>query len=129
MAIVELQRREALSFALKAILATGILLWYLGHKEKTVYLIDFATFEPPDNWKFTAEQIMQMLKFQGCFTQESLDFQERMLKQSGCGDSTSWPPGIARCLEGLPQDTSAEAARAESEVSEDSIACRSVLPL
>lgn len=115
-AIVDIQRREALSFALKAILATGILLWYLGTKEKTVYLLDFATFEPPASWKFKPETILEMLKLQGCYTQESIEFQERMLKQSGCGDSTSWPPGIARCLEGLPQDCSAEAARSESEV-------------
>lgn len=118
MTTVELERKEALSFLLKAILATGILLWYLSRKEKTVYLLDFATFEPPANWRFNPTQIMEMIRLQGCFTEESLAFQERMLSQSGVGDSTAWPPGIARCLEGLPRDSSAEAARHESEVSD-----------
>jgi len=115
-AVVELQRREALSFALKAIAVTAILLWYLGTREKTVYLIDFACFEPPEDWKFTPEQILEMMRLQGCFTEESMAFQERMLMQSGCGPATAWPPGISRCLKGLPRDSSAEAARAESEV-------------
>eukprot|EP01032_Pedospumella_encystans_P010248 gene10248-11998_t len=115
-AVVELQRREALSFALKAIAVTAILLWYLGTREKTVYLIDFACFEPPEDWKFTPEQILEMMRLQGCFTEESMAFQERMLMQSGCGPATAWPPGISRCLQGLPRDSSAEAARAESEV-------------
>jgi hypothetical protein len=116
-AVVELQRREALSVALKVILITAILLWYLGTREKTVYLIDFATFEPPADWKFSPAQILEMMRLQGVFTDESMAFQERMLNQSGCGPLTAWPPGISRCLDGLPRDSSAEAARSESEVS------------
>lgn len=116
MTTVAVGRKEALSVALKTILITGILLWYLSTKEKTVYLIDFATFEPPASWKFSSEQILEMMRRQGCFTEESMQFQARMLQQSGVGPSTAWPPSIARVLEGLPYDRSAEWARAESEV-------------
>ena len=59
---------------------------------------------------------MQIMKFQDCFTDESLDFLSRMLQQSGVGPSTAWPPGTVQCLEGKRADTSAEAARKESEV-------------
>ena len=117
MTTVEVERKEALTFTLRAILVSIILLWYLSTKEKTVYLIDFATFEAPESWKCNSELIMKMLRMQGCFTEESLAFQERMLKQSGVGPATAWPPGIMRCLEGLPRDTSAEASREEAEVS------------
>lgn len=116
MTTVEIERKEALSFALKAIAVTLIVLWYLSTKEKTVYLLDFSTFEPPESWKCTSEQIMEMLKAQGCFTEESLKFQERMLAQSGVGPATAWPPGIIKCLRGEPRDSSTEAARHESEV-------------
>lgn len=91
-------------------------IWYLTHKEKSVYLLDFANFEPPEDWLINDEQTMQILRFQGCFTEESLAFQERMLKQSGVGPLTAWPLGTVRCLKGEKADTSAEAARQEAEV-------------
>jgi hypothetical protein len=114
---VEVERREALTLALKAILVTAILLWYLGTKEKTVYLMDFACFEPPADWKVTAEQILELLKATGSFTEDSLKFQERMMQQSGVGPSTAWPPGITQVFKGLPHNESAEMSRKEAEVS------------
>jgi hypothetical protein len=114
---VEVERREALTLALKAILVTAILLWYLGTKEKTVYLMDFACFEPPADWKVTAEQILELLKRTGSFTEDSLKFQERMMQQSGVGPSTAWPPGITQVFKGLPHNESAEMSRKEAEVS------------
>ena len=92
-------------------------MWVLYRREKPVYLIDFATFQPPESWRLSAEQILEILKLQGCFTEESLTFQERMLKQSGCGPLTAWPPGIVRCLQGETRDNSPEASRREAEVS------------
>ena len=71
---------------------------------------------PPASWKLSPQQLMEVMAAQKCFSGESLAFLERMLTQSGCGPSTAWPPGITRCLQGLEQDTSVEAARKESEV-------------
>lgn len=34
-----------------------------------------------------------------CYSQESLDFMERILSTSNIGESTYWPPGILRCLQ------------------------------
>jgi len=97
-----------------AILA--LVIWYITQREQPVYLIDFSTFEPPDEWKVTPDQLMQIMRAQNCFTEESVEFLDRMLKQSGCGPRTAWPPGTVQCLEGKTADTTAEAARKESEV-------------
>lgn len=115
-AVFELQRADALGVGWKVVAAIVIVIWYLTRMENPVYLLDFATFEPPETWKKTPEEIMEIMKGLGCFNEESVAFMARMLKQSGCGPRTAWPPGIIRCLEGLPADSSAEAARKESEV-------------
>lgn len=101
----------------KTMAILALVIWYIYRSEKAVYLVDFATFEPPDSWKVSPEQLMDMMRAQGVFTEDSLSFLERMLVQSGVGPSTAWPPGTTQCLKGLKADTSAEAARKESEVS------------
>jgi len=115
MTIIELQRQDAVALGWKTFLVIAIVLWYLFKQENPVYLLDFATFEPPEDWKLTSDQLMSIMRGQGTFTEDSLAFLERMLSQSGCGPSTAWPPGTVQCLRGLPADTSAEAARLESE--------------
>ena len=77
-----------------------IAVWFITSREKPIYLVDFTTFEPPESWRLSSEQILQILKAQGCFTEESLSFMERMLKQSGVGPKTAWPPTITCCLKG-----------------------------
>jgi len=113
--VIELERQDAFDIGWKSFLVIVIVLWYLFKQANPVYLLDFATFEPPEEWKLTSEELMTIMKAQGCFTEDSLAFLERMLSQSGCGPSTAWPPGTVQCLRGLPADTSAEAARLESE--------------
>ena len=71
----------------------ALIVWYINQGEKQVFLVDFSCFEPPDSWKVSHEQLMQMMRAQDCFTEESLGFLSRMLQQSGCGPSTAWPPG------------------------------------
>eukprot|EP00602_Paraphysomonas_sp_CaronLab_P004423 CAMPEP_0185033972 /NCGR_PEP_ID=MMETSP1103-20130426/23431_1 /TAXON_ID=36769 /ORGANISM="Paraphysomonas bandaiensis, Strain Caron Lab Isolate" /LENGTH=398 /DNA_ID=CAMNT_0027570437 /DNA_START=446 /DNA_END=1643 /DNA_ORIENTATION=- len=48
--------------------------------------------------------------------EESLEFMKKLMSSSGVGPQTAWPPAITRCLEGLPLDNSAEAAREESRI-------------
>lgn len=104
-----------LSLGWKTMAVLACLIWYSNHREKAVYLLDFACFEPPASWKLSPDDIMTCLRHVGCYNQESLDFMEKMLQRSGVGPATAWPPGIVRCLEGKPQDTSMEAARVESK--------------
>jgi 3-ketoacyl-CoA synthase len=91
--VIELNKTLAVDIGWKAGLLLAILFWFLSKRESTVYLIDFTTFEPPASWKLSHEQIMEIMKLQRCFTDESLKFLDRMLSQSGVGPATAWPPG------------------------------------
>jgi hypothetical protein len=93
----------------------ALVIWYLNRREKPVYLLDFAVWEPHDSWRLSPEEILQCMKAQNSFTEESLDFMKRLLLSSGVGPKTAWPPSITRCLEGLPRNNSAEDAREESK--------------
>ena len=93
----------------------ALILWYMKNRDKPVYLVDFSTFQPPEDWKLSHDQLMEIMRLQGCFTEDSLTFLRRMLEQSGVGPSTAWPPGTTQCLQGKKADRSAEAARKESE--------------
>ena len=93
-----------------------VLYWFI-HQEKPVYLVAFSTFKAPDSWKLSHNQIMEIMRRQKCFTEESLAFLHKILERSGTGQATAWPPGITRCLESedTPSDRSMAASRAESE--------------
>merc|ERR1719296_548200 len=57
-----------------------------------------------------------MMKAQGCFTEESLDFLERVLAKSGTGESTAWPPCIIQSRDGkTPAASGVVPAREEAE--------------
>jgi hypothetical protein len=101
---------------MESVILVVVLALYFSRRQKEVYLVDFVCFEPPENWKLSPEQLLTIMKSIGVFTDESLSFLERLLQQSGCGPATAWPPGIVRCLEGLPQDRSVESARREAEI-------------
>jgi len=113
--VFQLQRPVAFDLGWKSMALLALAIWYLKNREKPVYVIDFQCWQPPESWRLTQEQLMKIMKNQGCFTNESLEFLERMLKQSGVGPKTAWPPGILKCLNGDKSDRSAEAARAEFE--------------
>jgi 3-ketoacyl-CoA synthase len=81
-------------------LISALVIWYISQRDKPVYLIDFAVFEPPEDWKLNHDQLMDIMGKQGCFTEDSLNFLSRMLMQSGVGPATAWPPGITKCLTG-----------------------------
>lgn len=93
-----------------------VLYWFIG-REKPVYLMSFATYKAPDSWKLSHDQILEIMRRQRCFTEESLGFLQRILERSGTGQATAWPPGITRCLESpdTPADRSMEASRAEAK--------------
>merc|ERR1719215_2429183 len=58
-----------------------------------------------------------MINAQKCFSDSSIDFQQRLLSNSGTGESTHWPPGILMSRDG---ETKAQcdmpAAREEAKV-------------
>ena len=93
---------------------------YVLRRRGSVFLVDFALFEPPEEWRVTKQEIVDIIentgKVERSFTESDRAFQQKVLSNSGTGDRTAWPPGIVRCrTPGLAQDQSMEATRAEAE--------------
>jgi predicted naringenin-chalcone synthase len=103
-----------MSWKMTAVMVVG--LWYLIRTRRPVYLVDFSVFEAPPSWRVDHEQLIEIMRRQQCFSEESIDFMARILSKSGTGPETAWPPGITRCLEreGVAADRSVEAARSEA---------------
>lgn len=98
---------------------TALVLVVMGtllRMDNPVYLLSFATFHAPESWKVSHEQIIEMMRRQNSFTDESIDFMRRLLVRSGTGQSTAWPPGIVQCLEGKETDRTIEGSRKEAEI-------------
>ena len=101
-----------------AVKTTALLLFigaWLIRRNSPIYLLSFSTFKSPDSWRVTHDQIVEMMRRQDCFTEESLNFMKRILERSGTGQATAWPPGIVKCLKGEPADRSIKASRLEAE--------------
>lgn len=104
-----------LSSSVKVTVLVLIVLVWIIRMDNPVYCMSFATFKPPDSWKVTQEQIMQIFKSQDIFTDESIEFMKRMLERSGTGNATAYPPAIVQCLKGKKADRSIERSREEAE--------------
>ena len=94
--------------------------WWLRQR-RAVYLIEFTTFAPPDTWKCSHDELIQIMRNSGkvekSFDEDDLAFMGKILANSGTGAATAWPPGIIRCKQpGVKQDQSVQGAREEAEV-------------
>eukprot|EP00956_Cyclotella_meneghiniana_P006546 scaffold8637_cov92-Cyclotella_meneghiniana.AAC.2 len=92
-----------------------VVIGWIVNMDNPIYMLAFSTFKAPDSWKVSHAQIIQMMKNQKCFTDDSIKFMERLLERSGTGQSTAWPPGIVQCLNGKETDRSISASRKEAE--------------
>eukprot|EP01112_Ceratiomyxa_fruticulosa_P018883 TRINITY_DN6105_c0_g1_i8.p1 TRINITY_DN6105_c0_g1~~TRINITY_DN6105_c0_g1_i8.p1 ORF type:complete len:460 (-),score=98.04 TRINITY_DN6105_c0_g1_i8:127-1506(-) len=88
----------------------GIL--YLSRRAKTVYLVDFTTFQAPDELKVSHDYFMKHSKEINVFPQEAIDFQEKLVYKTGLGNETYLPPGIMS----MPPNVNMEMARKEAEM-------------
>lgn len=77
--VIELQKPVAFDLGWKSMAILALVIWYLNHRDKPVYLIDFAVFEPPEDWKLSHDQLMDIMGKQGCFTEDSLNFLSRFM--------------------------------------------------
>mmetsp|Transcript_8185 Transcript_8185/g.17094 ORF Transcript_8185/g.17094 Transcript_8185/m.17094 type:complete len:522 (+) Transcript_8185:59-1624(+) len=102
-----------------AVETTAVMLIFLAwvlRMDNPIYLLSFATFKAPDSWKVSQAEFVEMMRRQGCFTEDSINFMKRLLERSGTGQSTAWPPGIVQCLQdGKETDRSMDASRKEAE--------------
>jgi predicted naringenin-chalcone synthase len=112
-----LQGLDLFSTAVKitfVILCVGAILM----QRSPVYLLSFATFKAPDSWKVSHDQIIEIMRRQKCFTEDSLEFLRKILERSGTGQATAWPPGIVQCLDtqDVKSDRSMAGSRKEAEI-------------
>jgi len=63
-------------------------------KSKIVYLVDFVTFQAPDELKVSHKRFIETTKSSGWFHKEQIDFQEKLLYRTGLGNETYFPPSI-----------------------------------
>ena len=59
-------------------------------RTRNVYCVDFEVAEPPESWRVTRAQTLELLKQQNGYKEESIKFMNRLLgeHQSGCGQET-----------------------------------------
>jgi 3-ketoacyl-CoA synthase len=116
--IMEIDGFELFSPAVKTTaLILVVSVWLVVRRDNPIYMLGFATFKPPESWKVSHADIMEIMKRQHCFTDESLSFMQRILEHTGTGQATAWPPGITKSLEpsGPKADRSMAASREEAE--------------
>jgi len=112
-------RREAiyalLIILVSAVIVTSSVVWWWSTRKLPCYLVDFTVFEAPEEMRATHALFLNESRRSGYFTEDSLQFQERLSRVSGLGDYTACPPGIVNIItHGYPNLTM-EAARHEAE--------------
>ncbi|MQL96102.1 hypothetical protein Taro_028766 [Colocasia esculenta] len=84
---------------------------YVLSRPCPVYLVDFSCCKPDDGYKSTQQKLLELSRLTGAFTEESLEFQRKVMERSGLGES-SYVPGS---LLSVPVDTSVAEARKETK--------------
>lgn len=101
---------------LECIAVAGLIIAYLGRMKPSVYCLETSLFVPPKEWQFTKEQLMNVMKNQDCFSEQSIEFLKKVLSNSGTGESTAWPPSMIASREGETKSViSVDIAREESK--------------
>lgn len=96
--------------------ACALIIAYLNQHKPSVYCLDNLVYKPPADWKVSREEVLKMLQAQNCFSENSLEFQRRILENSGTGESTHWPPGILGSRDGKTEaNCNMAAARSEAK--------------
>lgn len=74
--------------------------------------MDFVCFRPGDDRKVSMEYFMGNSRLTNFFTEESLDFQKKILERSGLGQETYFPTAVTN----MPPTPCLDEARQESEI-------------
>ncbi|KAK9807432.1 hypothetical protein WJX73_006633 [Symbiochloris irregularis] len=89
-----------------------LLAWYWWvQRRRRVLLLDFACYKPPEELKVTKPLFLAGLKDVKLFSQESLDFQERIFTRNGLSEATYCPPSLHAKPPTATMDSAREEAR------------------
>ncbi|KAG0611792.1 hypothetical protein M758_7G164800 [Ceratodon purpureus] len=78
------------SAAMVMVFLAFLKLWY-SFGNPTIYLVDYACFKPSDECKMTSETFLDLAAKSKFFSEKSLDFQRKILTNSGLGPETYVP--------------------------------------
>ncbi|CAN1177767.1 3-ketoacyl-CoA synthase 11 [Linum perenne] len=84
---------------------------YFMTRPSPVYLVNFSCYKPDEPRKCTKKIFMEQSRLAGTFTEDSLEFQRKILERSGLGDSTYLPDAVLA----IPPNPSMQEARREAE--------------
>ncbi|KAK7260644.1 hypothetical protein RIF29_26866 [Crotalaria pallida] len=93
-----------------AFLVFLLTVYFLTHAQP-IYLVDFACYKPKDVCKCTRQIFMKLSSLTGTFSEQSLEFQRKILERSGIGESTYIPEALMR----VPSNPSLVEAKKEAE--------------
>lgn len=111
-----LLRLSVFSPAIKSTVVCLLVVGWVARMENPVYLLAFDTFKAPESWKVTHEELVNCMRNQKCYTEESLSFMKRLLSKSATGQATAWPPVITETLKtGEPSKFTFERSREEAQ--------------
>ncbi|KAG2666920.1 hypothetical protein I3843_15G084800 [Carya illinoinensis] len=72
---------------------------YFMSRPRSIYLVDFACYQPQEDLKVSKEQFIELARKSGKFDDASLEFQKRILQSSGIGDETYIPKSLIMSTE------------------------------
>ncbi|KAH6780050.1 3-ketoacyl-CoA synthase 4 [Perilla frutescens var. hirtella] len=93
-----------------AVLVFGLTAYFMT-RPRSVYLVDYACYRPPDNLRVESSKFMNHSRLIGDFDDSSLEFQRKILERSGLGEETYLPEAMHQ----VPPQPSMAAAREEAE--------------
>lgn len=67
---------------------------YLDLSPRSTYLVDFACYLPPKELKITKSEFINLAKKSGNFDAAAIEFQHRVLMESGVGDESYMPRSV-----------------------------------
>jgi 3-ketoacyl-CoA synthase len=69
---------------------------YFMSRPRKIFLVDFACYKPEPARMCTRETFMEKSALAGCFSEENLAFQKKILERSGLGQNTYFPEAVMR---------------------------------
>ncbi|XP_057504935.1 3-ketoacyl-CoA synthase 11-like [Actinidia eriantha] len=107
---------DHLRFNLISVILSSTLLVFLSTlyfltRPHPVYLVNFSCYKPEDARQCTRQIFMERSRSTGSFTEENLQFQQKILERSGLGETTYLPEAVLR----VPPNPCMAEARKEAE--------------
>ncbi|GFP85882.1 3-ketoacyl-coa synthase 4 [Phtheirospermum japonicum] len=93
------------------VLMAGAATIYFMTRPRSIYLVDYACYRPPDHLRVSSSKFMAHSRLTGDFDEPALEFQRKILERSGLGEETYLPEAMHK----VPTEPSMAAAREEAE--------------